>query len=793
MTGMTPEPRRIDTNDRWLDEALSSAIPAHSRWIVARCVVMVLCSTAILLFMPGDSRFVAAAAIALTGLLQPVVWLTAPRANRVTVHACSDFVLIFFIVAIEPAVWAPGLFFAGAILGWQALTAQWRTTTGLAIVALVGMTTAGILADIDSWVLGPVAVVVVTPILTGLGRGIRQELVLKQSDLSFTLSSIGAVVRNFDLDTGKSLTVEGDFEALTGWTLHEWKGLDYKSLIHPDDREGYWIDADAVRDGQHVDRVGRLRRPDGSWTWIRDVGLISVDHNGRRSMHGFAVDVTDMQEANQLIARQAMEDSLTGLANRRRLFVELDQLNQACTPLALFMIDLDLFKKVNDSLGHEAGDRLLQFVAGQLRDLIGDDGLVARLGGDEFAIVYPGLTTEADTAALVAKIRSATSEPFALASAQVSISLSIGVDLSDGLVDGTTLLRHADIAMYEAKEHGLPYQLFDITLDRSSSMTLSLGSALHDAIETEQLQLSFQPKCNLATGAVVGAEGLIRWHHPQFGVLTPDKFLDLAVLSEQSSGFAMLTIEQAARMARRLIEAGRPMPIAVNLTMRVLRSADLVDATTAILRRHNVPPEFLTVEITENDTGWPTSQVAETIRGLRTAGIMLSIDDFGTGQSSLERLRSLHVDEVKIDRTFVSYLDERPVERELVATIIDLARRLGYGIVAEGVERKEESDLLQAMGCQVAQGYLFSRALPADEFFVVATGQRSLTEPHNPARQACSNVRASLPYVQQDVAADRRQPSPDQRGLLKRAAKWSAHQSSATAWQNRATSSSVLK
>ena len=317
------------------------------------------------------------------------------------------------------------------------------------------------------------------------------------------------------------------------------------------------------------------------------------------------------------------------------------------------MIDLDLFKKVNDSLGHEAGDHLLQSVADQLRELIGDDGLVARLGGDEFAIVYPGLTSEADVVTLAAKIRSATSKPVTLTGVQVSISLSIGVDFSDGLVDGTTLLRHADIAMYEAKEHGLPYQVFDLTLDRASTMALSLGSSLHHAIETEQLQLSFQPKCNMATGAVVGAEGLIRWHHPQFGVLTPDKFLDLAVLSEQSSDFALLTIEQAARMARRLIEAGRPMPIAVNLAIRVLRSADLVDATTAILRRHNVPPEFLTVEITENDTGWPTSQVAETIQEFRTAGIMLSIDDFGTGQSSLERLRSLRVDEVKIDRTFV--------------------------------------------------------------------------------------------------------------------------------------------
>jgi diguanylate cyclase (GGDEF)-like protein/PAS domain S-box-containing protein len=488
-TGMTSEPQRVDTNDRWLDDALSSAIPAHPRWLVARCVVMVLCGTAILLFVPGDGRFVAAAATALTGLLQPVVWLSVPRANRATVHACSDFVLIFFIVALEPAIWAVGLFFAGAILGWQALTAPWRTTMGLAIAALVGMTTVGILADIDLWVLGPVAVVVTIPILARLGRAIRQELLLKQSDLSLTLSSIGAVVRNFDLDTGKSLTVEGDFEALTGWTLHEWKGLDYKSLIHPDDRERYWIDADTVHDGQHVDRVARLLRPDGSWTWIRDVGLISVDHNGRRSMHGFAVDVTDIQEANQLIARQAMEDSLTGLANRRRLFIELGELNQACTPLALFMIDLDLFKKVNDSFGHEAGDHLLQFVASQLRELIGDDGLVARLGGDEFAIVCPGLTSEAETAALVAKIRSATSEPVALANGQVSISLSIGVAISAGLVDGTTLLRHADIAMYEAKEHGQPYQVFDLTLDPSSAMTLSLGPALHHGIEAEQPQL----------------------------------------------------------------------------------------------------------------------------------------------------------------------------------------------------------------------------------------------------------------------------------------------------------------
>ena len=737
-------------NNRWrLDKALpgggsgNGPWAGHKPWLAARSACIIMCGIAVLLLIPGDNGFVAAATLLVASLLQPLVLLFASRLKRTTAFALSDLVLIFawgdfvlvsLIVAIEPETWAAGLFIIGTLLGWQSLTAPWQTTARLALTTIVGMTAAGIFADIHLWVLGPVAVLLIVPVLARLGLAIREEIHTKESDLSITLSSAGAVVGYFDLETRKSLTIEGDIEALTGWTSAQWEALDYESLIHPDDHEGYWIDATASYHGHVRDRTCRLRRPDGSWTWIRDNTLVSVDRKGRRSARWFATNITEIQEATQLIERQAMEDSLTGLANRRRLHLELDQLHQASTPLALIMIDLDLFKKVNDSLGHEAGDLLLQFVANQLRDLIGDEGFVARLGGDEFAIVYPDLTSEADATALVAEIRSATSEPVTLTGVPVSASLSIGVDFSDGSVDGTTLLRHADIAMYEAKRNGLDYQVFDLTLVHNSTMALSLGSGLRAAIETEELQLSFQPKYNLATGAVVGAAGLIRWHHPQFGVLTPDKFLDLTMLSEQNIDFALLTVEQATRLARRILDAGRPMPIAVNVAMRVLGSSDFGDATSSILRRHNVPPEFLILEINEDDAGWPTSQVTETIQTLRAAGITLSIGDFGTGQSSLERLRSLRVDEVKIDRAFVSRLDQRPVEQELVATMIDLAGRLGYDIVAQGVERQEEADLLQAMGCVFAQGDLFSSELSADEFFVMATDLVPVTEPPSPRR-----------------------------------------------------------
>lgn len=428
--------------------------------------------------------------------------------------------------------------------------------------------------------------------------------------------------------------------------------------------------------------------------------------------------LTTMNEHLHLLART---DPLTRLPNRTVL---QDMLAQALRPgevpahLALLLLDLDRFKEVNDALGHYCGDLLLQHIATRLRDVLGETGTVARLGGDEFALLLVG----ADSARAVEAARrclQALDPPFMIEGHSVHSGASIGVALApDHGSDAGTLLRCADVAMYAAKRAHGGFAVYAPAEDRQSLRRLSMASDLQRAIVGGGLVLHYQPKVRFTTGEVCGVEALVRWPHPEHGLIPPDQFIPLA---EQTGLIIPLTrwvLGAALAHYRAWQEVGLSLPVAVNISMRDLQDPDLPEAVYAALRKAGVAPAMLTLEITESMLMADPNCAMDVLARLDGLGVRIAIDDFGTGHSSLTYLKQLPVDELKIDQAFVLNLATQRTtgvlkDRMIVRSMTALAHALGLEVVAEGVESRQAFELLAAMRCNVAQGHHLSRPLPS--------------------------------------------------------------------------------
>ena len=550
-------------------------------------------------------------------------------------------------------------------------------------------------------------------------------------DLRAALQQAEAVVSVGDLDGGWVADVDGDIEAIMGYTLEEWRSLEFRSLIHPDDVDAYWIDVDAIRPGDVVDRTGRLRHADGSWVWIRDVAKVGLDERGRRMIRGFFFDVTAAKEQSQRLAALARTDALTELPNRLALVERLSAAIAAGEPLALLMLDLDRFKEVNDTLGHEAGDLVLSVVADRLARTIGTADELFRLGGDEFAVIARDAAAVAELEPRLTAIAAETARPIEVSGVRLVLAVSTGVAFLHPGSDRATLMRHADLAMYAAKTAGEPWRVFDDSLDRSSKLRLSLTAAVESALANHEFELYFQPQFDIRSGTLVGAEGLARWRHPEFGLLTPDAFLDVVLMSESTAGFTTEMIRQGLDAIGRARESGFELPVAVNVSMRALGDVAFAGSVAELLEASAVPARMLTIEVTENDMAEPSPEVLTTLCQLAARGVRISIDDFGTGHSSLARLQAIQVHELKIDRAFVAGVAANDRDRLLAATIVQLASGLGYRVVAQGVEHLLQADALDVLGCTVAQGFLFSPPVPIAELlhdFAGAAAARPSTD-----------------------------------------------------------------
>ncbi len=434
---------------------------------------------------------------------------------------------------------------------------------------------------------------------------------------------------------------------------------------------------------------------------------------------------------------EASHDPLTGLANRTRLLEHGEEALRSLADsgrgahVALLLLDLNHFKDVNDALGHAAGDRLLQTTAERLAAAIEPDELLARLGGDEFAVVItslPETAAEEHAADRARELVSTLSTPTDVAGVALAVEASVGVvTVPAGTCDMTELLRRADVAMYQAKRSSRVIAAYDGSRDGASTDRLALVAELRDALNSDdQLVLEVQPAVDLVSGGPVGAEALVRWHHPRRGLLSPAEFIGVVEQSELVAPFTRYVVDRALALAASWAEEGLDVPIAVNLSARSLLDRRLPTEIAELLGRHRVPPERLVLEITETVMMTELDVIDDVLGALRDIGAQLAVDDFGTGYSSLTFLARFPVHEVKVDRGFVTRMIDSREARAIVRSTVELARSLGLRVVAEGVETAEQRSALAEMGCHAAQGYHFFPPMPAEKTSnVLWTLQRS--------------------------------------------------------------------
>lgn len=426
------------------------------------------------------------------------------------------------------------------------------------------------------------------------------------------------------------------------------------------------------------------------------------------------------KNAEEKIRYMAYYDSLTRLPNRHLLMDRVQQAvlygNRNKTTVALMVIDLNRFKEINDTLGHHRGDIVLQQVGERLQQTLRKSDTVAYLGGDEFAVLLqPG---NPGTTILVAeKILKSLQPPLIIGDLPITIEASIGIAYyPDHGKSVESLLQHADVAMYLAKETGVGYSIYSAEQDQHTPRRLLLMTELRKAIEQDQLFLQYQPKVQLQTGRTVGAEALVRWQHPDYGLIPPDQFIGLAEKTELIKPLTRWVLEKVQHEFTALWNDGVKMPVSVNLSTRNLHDPILPEQFSEILRSSGTSPEYIELEITESAIMIDPLRAREAMDILKTMGIRFAIDDYGTGYASLAYLKNLPVDEIKIDKYFVMNMTQDTTDAVIIRSTIDMAHNLGLTVIAEGVEDQGTWDSRMALGCDAAQGYFMSPPLSAPEF-----------------------------------------------------------------------------
>jgi diguanylate cyclase (GGDEF)-like protein len=430
---------------------------------------------------------------------------------------------------------------------------------------------------------------------------------------------------------------------------------------------------------------------------------------------------------------QAVHDALTGLPNRSSF---RDQVEQAVNvgrytdrTAAVMLIDLDRFKEINDTLGHHAGDRLLQDVSERLRTSLDHHATVARLGGDEFGVLLPDMANGEEASRVARHLLAQLREPFSTKGLTLEVDASIGIACAPEHGSAVEpLIQRADIAMYAAKEGGRGYVLFEPELDRYSPRRLSLTGALRSAIADGEIVLHFQPKAELRTGRIIAVEALARWQHPRLGLIGPSEFVPIAEQTGLIGPLTSYVLEAALRQLRAWSEQGEDLSVAVNLSARSFLDAQLATELPPLLERTGVAAERLELEITESMLMADPARAQATLERLSAIGLKLSVDDFGTGYSSLAHLKRLPVDVIKIDKSFVIDMPHDASDAAIVRSTIELAHNLGLKVVAEGVESHEAWQRLEELGCDLAQGFHVSRPLPADAMTRLLAERRARAE-----------------------------------------------------------------
>ena len=531
--------------------------------------------------------------------------------------------------------------------------------------------------------------------------------------------------------TGMYLYVSPASRWLFGWDPEELRGHAWEEFLHPDDLSSELTAAGSVALGHVFTTTHRFRCVDGSYRWT-EVTSRRVESGGAEFLVSTVREITERQKADERIHHLALTDPLTGLANRAAL---MDRLREALRRqargdgvLALLYLDLDRFKVINDSLGHQVGDGVLQAVARRLSRFVRDSDTLARLGGDEFVIVAEGVADEEAALELGERIAEAGREPLRVDGEEFVATWSVGVSTTaDALHSPEELLQEADLALYRAKDRGRDRtEVFDEELRTTAVGRLSTERMLRRAIDEDRLRVHYQPIVDVGSGRVVSAEALVRVFDPDAGLLEPEVFLEVAeetgLLVTMDAWVMERAIEQAAAWHARFGGAGFA-GIGINVTSRRLADAGFAREVVAILDAHELPRDYMHVEITERVLMEASNSAMTGLKALRDAGIPVGLDDFGTGFSSLSYLQQFPLDFVKIDRSFVAGLTRDGSRGAVVAAIVGLSHALGLFTVAEGVETNGQLTSLRSLGCDRAQGFLFARPKePAVVGELLATG-----------------------------------------------------------------------
>jgi diguanylate cyclase (GGDEF)-like protein/PAS domain S-box-containing protein len=539
---------------------------------------------------------------------------------------------------------------------------------------------------------------------------------------AFEHAPIGMALMTLD---GRLFRVNRAMVQIVGRSTDELLRATLRDLTHPDDHESCAEGLGRLLSGEVPSSQLEIRyiHHEGHPVWVSLSTSIVRDVNGNPLYFvGQLEDITERRASGEALAHQAIHDPLTGLPNRMlfvdRLGRELSRAASLRSRVAVLFLDLDRFKVVNDSLGHSAGDRLLVAVADRLSGAMRPDDVVARFGGDEFTVLCQNVTS-VETAELIAeRLAEVIAKPVALVEGEVFVTASIGIAISDGQNETPeTLLRNADAAMYRAKELGRDRaELFAAGTHHRAVDDLRTGNALHRAIERGELRMHYQPVLDIGRGALTGFEALIRWQHPERGLVPPSEFVPLAEETGLIVPLGVWALEESCRQAVRWHEAadGTRLSISVNLSPRQLAEPSLPNEVSRVLNETGLHPDALWLEITESTLMRDVESALSALGALRALGLHLAVDDFGTGYSSMAYLERFPVESLKIDRSFVSEVGNRADSTAITTAIVSLAHALRLKTVAEGIEQPEQLDRLRAMGCEFGQGYLFGPARPAD-------------------------------------------------------------------------------
>jgi diguanylate cyclase (GGDEF)-like protein/PAS domain S-box-containing protein len=563
-------------------------------------------------------------------------------------------------------------------------------------------------------------------ILQDVSESKRAAAALEESEELFRqlAGNIPQVFWIADATLTRTIYISPACERLLGLSQDLFVG-DRKRLIktvHPDDRRRVYQARRNAACGSYNETY-RIIRPDGSVRWVQDRAFPVRDRQGViYRIAGIAEDVTDRKRAEEQLVELAHYDVVTKLPNRALLYDRLAhgiaRARRSGSVLAVLFIDVDRFKHVNDTFGHAAGDELLKRVSERLSECIRAEDTVGRLSGDEFAIVLSQLVAAEDAALVAKKVLAAFNRSFQIEGAEVYVTVSIGITVfPTDSVDQDTLLRNADVAMYRAKELGRNnYQFYTPEMNRRTREMLNMEGELRRALERGELVAHYQPKVSLATGRITGVEALMRWRHPERGLISPADFMPLL----EETGLIVQAGERimraVCRQLRDWIAAGvRPVPVAINLSARQFVAPDLAASIGRILEEHGVPAELVELEITESSIMSNTEEAIRTLERLQTMGLAIAVDDFGTGYSSLSYLKRFPLRALKIDRSFVRDMTSDPDDATITQAVISMAHSLALKVVAEGVETEAQLALLARYGCDEVQGYLFSRPVPGSE------------------------------------------------------------------------------